>query len=113
MSWPARGFRTLAVARGTDDASPLELVGLIPLYDPPREDSAPVIAEMQRNGVEVKMVTGDNMAIAREIGARLGLKQRAMSSEQLSGAAGSEIADAGGRAGRGDLPAPEAGNLTA
>jgi H+-transporting ATPase len=85
-----KGYRTLAVGRRHGDA-PLELLGLIPLYDPPREDSKEVIADMQGHGVEVKMVTGDNLAIAREIGRLLGLKQRTMRSGQLSGAAGNEL----------------------
>jgi H+-transporting ATPase len=85
-----RGFRTLAVGRRRAGA-PLELVGLIPFYDPPREESRQVIADMQAHGVAVKMVTGDNMAIAREIAGLLGLKHRTMSSTQLSGAAGNEI----------------------
>ncbi len=86
----SKGYRTLAVGR-QEDGRPLELVGLIPLYDPPRPDSAQVIAEMRGNGVVVKMVTGDNSAIAREIGRLLGLKQRTMNSSQLSGSAGSEL----------------------
>jgi H+-transporting ATPase len=86
----AKGYRTLAVGVARPGA-PLELIGLIPLFDPPRDDSGPVIAEMQRNGVAVKMVTGDNLAIAREIAGRLGLQPRAMTSEQLSGTAGNEI----------------------
>ena len=86
----AKGYRTLAVGRKKGDA-PLDLLGLIPMYDPPRDDSKQVIADMQNHGVEVKMVTGDNMAIAREIGAILGLKQRTMRSEQLSGSASSEL----------------------
>jgi H+-transporting ATPase len=86
----ARGFRTLAVGRQRAGAR-FELIGLIPFYDPPREESKAVIADMQAHGVEVKMVTGDNMAIAREIAALLGLKRRTMSSEQLSGSAGSEL----------------------
>jgi H+-transporting ATPase len=59
----SKGYRTLAVGRQRGDA-PLELLGLIPLYDPPRDDSKQVIADMQNYGVEVKMVTGDNLAIA-------------------------------------------------
>jgi H+-transporting ATPase len=86
----AKGYRTLAVGRRRA-AAPVELVGLIPLYDPPRADSKQVIADMQDHGVEVKMVTGDNMAIAREIGSRLGLEQRTMRSDQLSGTAGNEL----------------------
>ncbi len=85
-----KGYRTLAVGRKRDDA-PLDLLGLIPLYDPPRDDSRTVIKDMQDHGVTVKMVTGDNMAIAREIGGLLGLKQRTMRSGQLSGSASSEL----------------------
>jgi len=86
----ARGYRTLAIGRRRGDA-PVELAGLIPLYDPPREDSEQVIADMRAHGVDVKMVTGDNTAIAREIGRLLGLEKRTMTSDQLSGAAGSEL----------------------
>lgn len=85
-----QGYRTLAVGRRSGTA-PVELLGLIPLYDPPREDSAQVIVDMQQHGVVVKMVTGDNLAIAREIGRLLGLKQHVMRSEQLSGAASNEL----------------------
>jgi H+-transporting ATPase len=86
----AKGYRTLAVGRQPDNA-PLELLGLITLYDPPREDSRQIIADMGNYGVEVKMVTGDNMAIAREIGNLLGLAQRTMRADQLSGAAANEV----------------------
>jgi H+-transporting ATPase len=86
----AKGYRTLAVGRREGEA-PLDLIGLIPLYDPPREDSKQIIADIQAHGVAVKMVTGDNLAIAIEIGRLLGLKPRTMSSEQLSGSAGSEL----------------------
>ena len=85
-----KGYRTLAVGRKRGDA-PLELLGLIPLYDPPREDSKQVIAEMLRYNVEVKMVTGDNLAIAREIGQLLGLEQRSLRAAQLSGSGSNEL----------------------
>ncbi|HHL45419.1 MAG TPA: HAD family hydrolase [Gammaproteobacteria bacterium] len=86
----SKGYRTLAVGR-QEDGRPLELIGLIPLYDPPRQDSASVIEEMRSYGVSVKMVTGDNSAIAREIGRLLGLKPHIMNSSQLSGSAGNEL----------------------
>ena len=86
----AKGYRTLAVGRRRGEA-PLELLGLIPLYDPPREDSKQVIADMQNYGLEIKMVTGDNLAIAREIGSLLGLEQRTLRAAQLSGSAGNEM----------------------
>ncbi|MCB1752721.1 MAG: HAD-IC family P-type ATPase [Gammaproteobacteria bacterium] len=85
-----KGYRTLAVARRQGDAA-MRLLGLIPLYDPPRDDSHQIISEMRDYGVAVKMVTGDNMAIAREIGRLLGLEQRTMRAEQLSGSASNEV----------------------
>ena len=87
----SKGYRTLAVGRRQNNEAPLELVGLIPLIDPPRADSAQVIAEMRKYGVQVKMVTGDNMAIAREIGSMLGLADKTMQAEQLSGKAHAEF----------------------
>ncbi len=87
----SKGYRTLAVGRRDPEREKLELLGLIPLYDPPREDSRQVIAEMRDYGVQVKMVTGDNIAIAREVGRLLGLEQRAIRSSQLSGAASGEL----------------------
>jgi H+-transporting ATPase len=86
----AKGYRTLAVGRRNGDA-PLEFLGLIPLFDPPRDDSKEVITEMQDYGVEVKMVTGDNLAIAREIGNVLGLKQRTLRAAQLTGSGSTEL----------------------
>jgi H+-transporting ATPase len=79
-----RGYRTLAVGRRRADG-PLELIGLIPLYDPPREDSAEVVRQMQAYGVRVKMVTGDHVAIAREVGRLLGLEQETIQAHQLKG----------------------------
>jgi H+-transporting ATPase len=85
-----KGYRTLAVGLRRGD-SPLELLGLIPLYDPPREDSKQVIADMQGHGIDVKMVTGDNAAIAREIGRLLGLTHRTLRAGQLTGGARSDL----------------------
>lgn len=60
------GMRTLAVARQGADQT-WEFIGLIPLYDPPREDSGATIQTAQAMGVDVKMVTGDHEAVAKEI----------------------------------------------
>ena len=87
----SKGYRTLAVARRKNADSPLDLIGLIPLIDPPRDDSSQVISDMQAYGVQVKMVTGDNMAIAREIGSMLGLADTSMRAEQLSGTSNAEL----------------------
>ncbi len=84
----SKGYRTLAVGKKTENFS---LIGLIPLYDPPREDSREVIRELSEHGVGVKMVTGDNLAIAREIGGILGLPKHALKSSQLTGSAKNEL----------------------
>ncbi len=68
----AKGYRTLGVARAEADG-PWQFLGLLPLFDPPREDSAATIAEAQAHGIRVKMVTGDNQAIGRQIAQQLGL----------------------------------------
>jgi len=76
----ARGLRALAVAfenvtsndkDGEGDG--FELIGLLAIYDPPREDTKQTIDDAQALGVRVKMVTGDQLAIAKETGRRLGL----------------------------------------
>jgi len=67
----AKGYRTLGVARAEGDA--WEFLGILPLFDPPRDDSAETIARAQAYGLKVKMVTGDNVAIANEISGQLGL----------------------------------------
>jgi H+-transporting ATPase len=68
----ARGFRSLGVARADQDGT-WQFVGVLPLFDPPREDSKATIATARQMGVNVKMVTGDQLAIARETAAKLGL----------------------------------------
>jgi plasma-membrane proton-efflux P-type ATPase len=67
-----KGYRTLAVARGSE-AGPLALLGLVTLYDPPRPDAKQLIAALRDLGVAVKMLTGDALAVASEIGHGVGL----------------------------------------
>ena len=67
-----RGMRTLGVASRSGEQA-WSLDGLLSLFDPPREDSARTIAEARAHGIDVKMVTGDNLAIAREIASQLGI----------------------------------------
>jgi len=86
----SKGYRTLAVAIKEDD-NDINLVGLIPLIDPEREDSAQVIQSMRDHGVQVKMITGDNIAIAKEIGHRLGLNKRTIRSTELEGKGSNQL----------------------
>jgi H+-transporting ATPase len=71
-AFAAKGYRPLGVAR-TDGDEKWRYVGLIGLYDPPREDSAETIKTAQAMEVKVKMVTGDHAAIAKEIALQVGL----------------------------------------
>ena len=68
----ARGFRSLGVARA-DQEGKWQFVGVLPLFDPPREQAKATIASARQMGVSVKMVTGDQIAIARETARQLGL----------------------------------------
>ena len=68
----ARGFRALGVARADDDGK-WQLLGVLPLFDPPREDAKSTVATAAAMGVKIKMVTGDALAIARETAKTLGM----------------------------------------
>ncbi|KAG9324225.1 hypothetical protein KVV02_002172 [Mortierella alpina] len=76
-----RGLRALAVAmeevpEGQKDSAGtgFTLIGLLPIYDPPRHDTKETIDRAQALGVQVKMITGDQLAIAKETGRRLGME---------------------------------------
>jgi H+-transporting ATPase len=77
-----RGYRALAVAR-CDDQANWRLLGLIPLFDPPRDDTAETIEHVKSKGAQVKMVTGDHQAIARELASKLHLTGDIISVNQL------------------------------
>ncbi|XP_072991885.1 plasma membrane ATPase 4-like isoform X2 [Typha latifolia] len=75
-----RGLRSLGIARQEvpeatkESAGGLwQFIGLLPLFDPPRHDSAETIRRALNLGVNVKMITGDQLAIAKETGRRLGM----------------------------------------
>ena len=79
------GFRTLGVAFKRCEEEKFHFVGLIPLYDPPREDSKEAIAEAKAKGVEVKMVTGDNIAVAKYIAKILDIGENILDIKELKG----------------------------
>ncbi|MGC1389855.1 MAG: plasma-membrane proton-efflux P-type ATPase [Bacteroidales bacterium] len=66
----ARGFRSLGVARAKGDEK-WQFIGVLPLFDPPREDAKKTIATALAMGVKIKMVTGDALAIAQETAKKL------------------------------------------
>ncbi|EPQ30402.1 uncharacterized protein PFL1_01928 [Pseudozyma flocculosa PF-1] len=82
----SRGFRSLGVAMNTDGQ--WKLLGLLPMFDPPRSDTAATIAEAQTLGVSVKMLTGDAVAIAKETCKMLALGTKVYDSHRLIGSGG-------------------------
>ncbi|XP_074316344.1 plasma membrane ATPase 1 [Silene latifolia] len=87
-----RGLRSLAVAyqevpEGVKESpgGPWQFIGLMPLFDPPRHDSAETIRRALNLGVNVKMITGDQLAIGKETGRRLGMGTNMYPSSSLLG----------------------------
>jgi H+-transporting ATPase len=72
LDFAGRGFRSLGVAKA-DEQGKWKFVGMLPLFDPPREQAKATIASAVQMGVKIKMVTGDQIAIARETSKQLGL----------------------------------------
>jgi H+-transporting ATPase len=79
-----KGYRTLGVAR-TDSSGRWQFLGLLPLFDPPRVDSPQTIERTRELGINVKMVTGDHLAIAKQIAAQLHLGQNILPADQVFG----------------------------
>ncbi len=78
----AQGFRVLAVAYRrlpaqenytVDDEQNMTLLGFLTFFDPPLEDVGEVLKALHRDGVEVKIITGDNELVARHVCEQVGL----------------------------------------
>ena len=82
----AGGYRVLAAACGAGGVS--RVAGLLAIEDPPREDSAAVVASLRELGVRVIMVTGDGVATARAVAAQVGIEGRACSSADIANGGG-------------------------
>ncbi len=78
-----QGYRALGVARKDSSDAGWTFLGILSLFDPPREDSAATIASARDYGVNVKMVTGDNLSIARQIASKLGLGSHILKADAL------------------------------
>jgi len=71
--YASKGFKTIALGiQHMSEKNPI-IIGLIPFYDPPRDDSKETINTIKKAGITIKMLTGDHTAIARYIGKLLGL----------------------------------------
>ena len=86
-----KGFRTLGIAVKQPEAESFDFIGLLPLFDPPREDSKSTIKEAMALGLDVKMVTGDNIAIAKQIANVLGIGDNIFDARDLRGASNKEL----------------------
>ena len=84
-SFAKKGFRSLAVAYKHNDEQEYNFVGVIPLYDPPRDDSKQAIEEAIGKGVMIKMVTGDNIAVAQYIASVLHIGEEIQNVRELKG----------------------------
>ena len=87
----ARGLRALGVARAEGDGE-WRLLGVLPLFDPPREDARATVAMAAEMGVKIKMVTGDALAIAREMAKTLGMGANILDANTLGDAKTEETA---------------------
>jgi H+-transporting ATPase len=87
----ARGFRSLGVARAEGNGD-WQFRGVLPLFDPPRVDAKATIATARQMGVEVKMVTGDALAIAKETAQTLGMGTDILDAASLGDTTRSETA---------------------
>jgi H+-transporting ATPase len=96
-----RGFRSLGVARANQEGQ-WQFAGVLPLFDPPREQAKATIASARQMGVNVKMVTGDQMAIARETAKQLGMGTDIVDASALGDMKHHETVQASGAIGKAD-----------
>jgi len=92
-AFAAKGYRALGVAK-TDAQGTWQYIGLLAIYDPPREDSAETIKTAQKMGVNVKMVTGDHIAIAKQISQEVNLGTNILSASSFVDKADKEAKEA-------------------
>ncbi len=67
------GMRALGVAESADDGKSWSFLGILSMLDPPRDDSKETIEHAKEHGLQVKMVTGDDVAIGSQISGQLGM----------------------------------------
>jgi H+-transporting ATPase len=88
----ARGFRSLGVARAEGDGQ-WQFLGVLPLFDPPRDDAKATIATALAMGVKIKMVTGDALAIAKETAKKLDMGTNILDAASLGDSKKEESAE--------------------
>jgi len=78
-----KGYRCIGVTYSEDHDGPFSFIGLIPLFDPPRDDTKEMLELTAAQSIEVKMVTGDQLAIAKETARQLGLNTNILKGEYI------------------------------
>ncbi len=78
----SKGYRALGVAR-KEQGGAWQYLGIIALFDPPRDDTADTIKAAQKMGLEIKMLTGDHGSIAKEIAGKIGLGTNIISASSV------------------------------
>jgi Mg2+-importing ATPase len=92
--WSAQGYRVLGVAvkevelqehpYSTKDETDMTFAGFLLFFDPPKEGVQKTIAALEKLGVQLKIITGDNHLVARHVGEIIGLGDfKVMSSDEL------------------------------
>jgi Mg2+-importing ATPase len=75
-AWSEKGFRVLGVATKVEsrvesysraDESDMTFIGFLLFFDPPKVDAIQVIADLEKRGVQIKIITGDNQNVARHV----------------------------------------------
>ncbi len=91
-AFAGKGYRALGVAK-SDEEGKWQYVGLLAVYDPPREDSAETIRIAQDMGINVKMVTGDHIAISKEISREVNLGTNILPASAFIEKTGDEVSN--------------------
>ena len=78
----SKGYRALGVAK-TDPQGNWIFLGILPIYNPPRADTAQTLRDAMAKGLQIKMVTGDHLAIAKEIASMVGLGQNILPANKV------------------------------
>jgi H+-transporting ATPase len=91
-AFAGKGYRALGVAKSEEEGN-WQYVGLLAVYDPPREDSAETIKTAQNMGINVKMVTGDHIAISKEISREVNLGENILAASSFIEKTGDEASN--------------------
>lgn len=88
-----KGYRVIAVAITGGADQPVEFVGLLAFYDPPRKDSKTILKAIKDLGIRIFMITGDGVQTAKTIAEKVGIGARVCSSDLIHLAKGNALLD--------------------